>query len=73
MEIKNTNDLLAFVISQASSGQKDWFGFKQQRILGINIAYEMAVQHGDKMTPDEIVEYVIKLNNAIYARLIKGE
>jgi hypothetical protein len=72
VEIKNNSDLLAFIISQANSGQKNWFGFQQQRILGINAAYEIAVHHADKMTADEIVDFVINLNNAIYNKMIKG-
>ena len=71
-EIQSSNDLLNYLLSQASSGQKDWFGFKQQRFAGIDTAYRMAVMHGDKMTPDEIVDYVIELNNTIYSKIIKG-
>ena len=71
-QIQNNNDLLSFLVSQASSGQKNWFGYTQQRIVGINTAYELAVHHGDKFTPDEIVDYVVKLNNAIYQKIIKG-
>ena len=71
--IQNSTDLLNFIISQANSGQKNWFGFQEQKIAGINTAYEMAVNHADKMTPDEIVEYVLRLNNAIFQKIIKGE
>lgn len=73
MQIQSSNDLLSFLISQANSGQKNWFGFQQQRIAGINMCYEMAKYHGDKFTPDEIVEYVISLNNKIYHKIIKGD
>ena len=72
MQIQNSNDLLSFLISQSGSGQKNWFGYTQQRIVGINVAYQMAVKHGDKLSPDEIVDYVVKLNNAIYQKIIKG-
>lgn len=71
--IQNSTDLLNFIISQANSGQKNWFGFQEQKITGINTAYEMAVNHADKMTPEEIVEYVLRLNNAIFQKIIKGE
>jgi len=71
--IQNSTDLLNFIISQANSGQKNWFGFQEQKIAGINTAYEMAVNHADKMTPEEIVEYVLRLNNAIFQKIIKGE
>lgn len=73
MEIKSQNDLLGFLISQAGSGQKNWFGFAQQRLTGINLAHEIAANHADKMTPDEVVDYVIALNNNIYQKLIKAE
>ena len=49
------------------------FGFQQQRIAGIHIAYEIAKLHADKMTPEEVADYAYKLNNAIYSRLVKGD
>lgn len=70
MQIQSNNDLLSFLISQSGSGQKNWFGFSQQRIAGINVAYEIAKIHADKLTPDEIVDFVAALNNAIYTKLI---
>ena len=73
MQIQSNNDLLNFIISQSNSGVKNWFGFQQQRIAGINVAYEIAKIHADKLSPDEIADYVIKLNNAIYQKLIKGD
>ena len=73
MEIKSQNDLLGFLISQAGSGQKNWFGFAQQRLTGINLAHEIAANHADKMTPDEVVDYVVLLNNNIYQKLIKAD
>jgi methyl coenzyme M reductase alpha subunit len=71
--IQNSTDLLNFIITQASSGQKNWFGFQEQKIAGINTAYAMAINHANEMTPDEIVEYVVSLNNAIYQKIIKGD
>lgn len=73
MQIQSNNDLLNFIISQSNSGVKNWFGFQQQRIAGINVAYEIAKIHADKLSPDEITDYVIKLNNSIYQKLIKGD
>jgi hypothetical protein len=70
--IQNNNDLLAFLLSQANSGAKNWFGFQQQRIAGIDTAYRMAIAHADTMTPDQVVQYVVDLNNAIYNKIIKG-
>jgi hypothetical protein len=72
MQIQSNNDLLGFLISQSSSGVKNWFGFQQQRIAGINTAYEIAKIHADKLSPEEVVDYVIKLNNAIYQKMIKN-
>ena len=72
MQIQSNNDLLGFLISQSSSGTKNWFGFQQQRIAGINTAYEIAKYHADKLSPEEVVDYVVKLNNAIYQKMIKN-
>jgi hypothetical protein len=69
--IQNTNDLLAYLVAQSESGNKQWFGFLQQKITGISLAHQIAVNHADKMTPDEIVDYVVKLNNVLFTRLIK--
>jgi hypothetical protein len=72
-KIDNSNDLLNFIVSHANSGVKNWFGFQQQRITGIHIAYEIAKAHADKMTPEEVAEYALKLNNAIFNKLVKGD
>ena len=71
--IQNSTDLLNFIITQANSGHKNWFGFQEQKIAGINTAYAMAINHADKLTPDEIVEYVLRLNNLIFQKIIKGD
>lgn len=73
MNVKSNNDLLSFLIAQSGSGQKNWFGFAQQRLTGINLAHEIAANHADTMSPDEVVEYVVSLNNSIYKHLIKAE
>jgi hypothetical protein len=66
-----SQDLLNYIVSQANSGNKDWFGFKQQRIAGINMAYEIAKHHADKLSPEEVVDYVVRLNNTIFDKLIQ--
>jgi hypothetical protein len=71
--IETSSDLLSYIVSQASSGNKNWFGFSQQRILGIHLSYEIAKLHADKMTPEEVASYAFKLNNAIHAKIIKNE
>jgi hypothetical protein len=71
-QINNSQDLLTYIISQANSGQKNWFGFQQQRIAGIDAAYKMAILHADKMTPEQIVDYVTKLNNTIYDKMLRA-
>ena len=73
MQIENSSDLLSYLLSQANSGVKNWFGFAQQRITGIYLAHEIAKYHADKFTPDQIADYVITLNNSIYQKLIKGD
>lgn len=73
MTQNDSEALWNFLISQANSGQKNWFGFQQQRITGIYMAYEIAKNHADKMTPEQVAEYAQKLNNAIYTKLIKVE
>ena len=65
----NSDHLLNYLVSQANSGQKNWFGFHQQRVMGISIAYEIAKHHADKMTPEEVADYANKLNHAIYAKI----
>lgn len=72
-KIENSTDLLSYLLNQASSGTKNWFGFAQQRITGIHLAHEIAKNHADKLSPDEVADYVIKLNNSIYQKLIKGD
>jgi hypothetical protein len=72
-KIQNSNDLLEYLIAQSGSGQKNWFGFQQQKIAGINLAYEMAKNHGNVMEPDEVTDYVVRLNDSIYKKLIKGD
>ena len=73
MSVDNHSDLLNFIIEQSSSGEKDWFGYTQQKIVGVYIAFALAVEHGDKLTPDEIVDYVNSLNNAVFKKLIIGQ
>lgn len=70
--IQNTNDLLGFLWNQSNSGQKNWFSFQQQKVAGIDLAYRIAIAHADKMTPDQIVNYVMALNTAIYSKMLKG-
>ena len=73
MEIKNNTDLLGYLLNQASSGNKNWFGFPQQRLAGIHTAYEIAKNHAGTMSPEEVVDYVIKLNNTIYQKMITAD
>jgi methyltransferase-like protein len=68
-----SQDLLNFLITQANSGSKDWFGFHQQRIAGIHIAYRIAENHANTMSPEDVADYAFKLNNAIFNKLIKAK
>ena len=67
------NGLLDYLVNRASSNDKNWFGFPEQRITGITLAHEIAKHHADKMTPDEVVNYAIKLNDACYHKIIKSQ
>lgn len=71
-QINNSNDLLNFIVTHANSGVKNWFGFQQQRIAGIHLAYEIAKIHANTMSPQEITKFVKDLNDKIYTDLIKG-
>ena len=73
MDNTGSKDLLAYLITQSSSGAKNWFGFQQQKITGINLAYEIAKNHANVMEPEEVTDYVARLNDSIYKKLIKGE
>lgn len=70
-KIKDSNDLLSFLVSQAGS-RKDWFGFTQQRITSIALAHDIAANHADKLSPAEAVEYAIELNQQIYDKIIQN-
>ena len=68
--IKDSSDLLSFLVTQSDS-RKDWFGFTAQKLTAISLAHEIAANHADKFTPDEIVNYVFTLNNSLYQKIIK--
>ncbi len=70
INIKDTNDLLEYLISKAESGNKAWFGFTQQKITGIDLAHKIAANHADKMSPEAIIDFVNDLNNQIYNKLL---
>jgi hypothetical protein len=69
--IENTSDLLTFLVNQSEGGNKQWFGWIQQRMTGVALAHQIAANHADKMTPDEVVDYVTELNNSLFNRMIK--
>ena len=68
-QLKET--ILSFLESHRASGDKDWFGFAQQKVTGINLCHEIAARHADTMSPSEVVDYVIELNNSIYHKFIR--
>jgi hypothetical protein len=70
VQIKDSNDLLTFLVTQAES-RKDWFGFTQQRITAVALAHDIARHNADKMSPDQVVQYAMDLNEAIYHKIIK--
>ena len=72
MIVKDSNDLLNFLVAQSDSS-KNWFGFQQQRITAIALAHDIAKTHADKMTPEQVVNYVVVLNELIYHKIIKSK
>lgn len=71
MKIHNTNDLLNFLVSQAEARPNGWFGFFEQKVTGIQLAHEMALRFADKMSPEQIVDYVVELNNLIFKNIVR--
>lgn len=72
-EVKSENDLLSYLATRMGSGDKNWFGFSEQRLTGVALAHEIAARHADKFTPEQVVEYVVKLNNAIYMNMMRSK
>lgn len=68
--IKDSNDLLSYLAAQSGS-RKDWFGYPQQRVTAVALAHEIAANHADKMSPQEIVRYVRELNQEIFDKIIE--
>ncbi|CAB4121193.1 hypothetical protein UFOVP10_49 [uncultured Caudovirales phage] len=69
--IQNTGDLLNFLVAQAET-RKDWFGFTQQRMTALTLAHDIAKAHAHHMSPNEVVDYALALNQQIYNKIIKG-
>lgn len=63
---------MSFLVTQAES-RKDWFGFTQQRITAIALAHDIARLHADKLTPQQVVQYAIALNEEIFHKIIKAK
>jgi hypothetical protein len=70
MIVKDTNDLLNFLVTQSDSS-KNWFGWQQQKLTAINLAHEIAARHADKLSATQIVDFVSELNNELYQKIIK--
>jgi hypothetical protein len=70
MIVKDSNDLLNFLVAQSDSS-KNWFGFTQQRITAIALAHDIARNHADKIGPEQAVDYAVALNQAVYDKIIK--
>lgn len=70
-DIKNSDDLLTFLATQAEKDGKQWFGYLQQRMTGVSLCHQIAARHADVMTPAQVVNYVKELNNEIFHRIIK--
>jgi hypothetical protein len=70
--IQHSADLLTFLVAQADSS-KNWFGFTNQRITAIVLAHDIARNHANTMTPDEVVDYACSLNQKIWDRIINHD
>ena len=70
-QIKDNKDLLAYLLAESLKAPKSWFGYPQQKLTGTALAHAIAANHADKMSPREIVQFVVDLNNEIYAGIIK--
>ncbi len=70
MIVKDSNDLLNFLVAQSDSS-KNWFGYTQQRITAIALAHDIARNHADKIGPEQAVDYAVALNQAVYDKIIK--
>jgi len=65
-----SEDLLGYLVAQAETGAKNWFGYPQQRIVNIALCHRIAEAHAPDMTPEEIVDYVTRLNDLIFRRIV---
>lgn len=70
MIVNDQKALLDYIIYQANSGQKNWFSHQQQKITGIHLAHEIAKNHASTMSPDQVTDYVVQLNNSIYQKIV---
>ena len=71
VQIQSSNDLLSYLVDQAIADPKKWYGYLQQKITGIVLIHAIAANHADKMSPEEVIEYVMKINDLIHNNLIK--
>ena len=65
-----SDDLLAYLVTQAQTGSKNWFGYPQQRLINISLCHKISENHAPDMTPDEVVNYVIRLNDLIFKKIV---
>ena len=50
---RGSNELLQYLLTQANSGNKNWFGWQQQRLTAIYLAYEIAKKVTEKYSEYE--------------------
>ena len=72
MKIQNQNDLLSFLLRQQELKPGFWFGFPEQKITGVQLAHQLAINFADIMTPEQVANYVVELNNQVFDKIIKG-
>lgn len=72
MEIQKSTDLLWFLLQQKAQ-KPDWFSHTEQKLTGIQLAHQIAANHADEMTPGQVVDYVMELNDRIYQKIIRKD
>jgi hypothetical protein len=64
------DNVLGYLAAQAQTGDKYWFGYPQQRVINIALCHRIAARHADKLSPAQIVDYVLQLNDQMYRRIV---
>ncbi len=47
------------------------FQFWKQRLTAVSLAHEIAKNHANTMSPEEVVDFAVRVNDSIYQHIIK--